>query len=77
MPDTPKIRESSSSMVERVLRDPSASFWLKAALRDCLDRDIVDAATDAVTLAEILNTRAQEMAEMERTIYPVRRFKTH
>ena len=40
--------------IEEVLRDPSASFWLKAALRSALFRDPVDAANDAEVLARLL-----------------------
>lgn len=42
---------------EEVLSDPSASYWLKAAVRACLDRDPVDAANDAAVLAELMQAR--------------------
>ncbi len=37
-------QEHELPTIEEVLRDPSASFWLKAALRSALARDPVDAA---------------------------------
>jgi len=37
--------------IERVLEDPAASYWLKAALRSALSRDPVDAANDSAVLA--------------------------
>jgi hypothetical protein len=40
---------------EEVLRDPSASRWLKDALRSALVRDPVDAANDSEMLARILD----------------------
>jgi hypothetical protein len=43
--------------IERVLRDPAASFWLKEALRTALARDPVDAANDAEVLARLLDGR--------------------
>jgi hypothetical protein len=44
---------------EDVLRDPAASFWLKAALRSALGRDPVDAANDAEVLAQLLDRRCR------------------
>ncbi len=44
--------------VEQVLGDPTASFWLKNALRLALSRDPVDAANDAEVLARLLDHRA-------------------
>jgi hypothetical protein len=40
-----------------ILNDPSASYWLKNALRAALDRDPVDAARDAEILAAALSDR--------------------
>lgn len=48
----------SGAPVARILESPSASFWLKRALRSALDRDVVDAAHDAEILASILRKRA-------------------
>lgn len=41
--------------VEAIAADPAASYWLKAALRGALDRDPVDAAADALRLADALD----------------------
>jgi len=42
-----------------VFADPSASRWLKQALRDALERDPVDAANDAELLADILDAECR------------------
>lgn len=42
---------------QAVFHDPSASRWLKAALRVALERDPVDATADAETLADVLSAR--------------------
>lgn len=44
--------------IEQVLNDPAASDWLKSALRSALERDCIDAATDAAVLANLLSDRA-------------------
>lgn len=49
--------ESFTFDVEQILADPSASFWIKAALRSALNRDLVDAANDADVLARALSRR--------------------
>ncbi len=46
---------------EQVVCDPSASFWLKNALRSALTRDPVDAANDAEVLARILDQRCRKL----------------
>lgn len=43
---------------EELFKDPSASTWLKNALRTALKRDAIDARNDADVLAQILDTRA-------------------
>jgi hypothetical protein len=40
-----------------LLRDPTTSDWLKAALQRALERDPVDALQDALALAGILEER--------------------
>jgi len=47
--------------IDQLLDDPSMSFWFKLALRQALRRDPVDAANDAVVLADLLQTRAQAL----------------
>lgn len=44
-----------------VLKDPAASFWLKAALSSALARDPVDVANDAELLYELLAHRCEEI----------------
>ena len=46
-------------VVEEVLSDPCASFWLKHALRSAMERDPVDAANDAEVLARLLDKRSR------------------
>jgi hypothetical protein len=58
---TPERQEHELPTSEEVLRDPSASFWLKAALRSALARDPVDAANDAEVLARLLDQRCRSM----------------
>jgi hypothetical protein len=54
-------QEHEVPTIEEVLRDPSASSWLKAALRSALERDPVDAANDAEVLARLLDRRCRSM----------------
>lgn len=39
------------SRAAAILSDPSASYWLKDAVRAMLDRDVCDALNDAEALA--------------------------
>jgi hypothetical protein len=54
-------RQAGLPEIERVLRDPAASFWLKNALRSALERDPVDAANDAEVLAQLLDRRCRSI----------------
>lgn len=54
-------QEHELPTIEEVLRDRSASAWLKAALRSALERDPVDAANDAEVLARLLDLRCRSM----------------
>ena len=47
--------------IAHVLSDPSASFWLKNALRTALTRDPVDAANDAEVLFRLLDDWSREI----------------
>lgn len=47
--------------IQKVLASPSASNWIKGALRSALSRDCVDAARDAEFLATLLSARADEL----------------
>lgn len=58
---TPERQEHQLPTIEEVLRDPSASFWLKAALRSALARDPVDAANDAEVLVRLLDRRYRSL----------------
>lgn len=50
---------TAQGTLETILKDPSASFWLKASLQTALERDAIDAANDAERLAELLRHRAE------------------
>ena len=45
--------------IKSVLNDPSASDWLKSAIRELLERDPVDAAHDTFWLGAIMQERAK------------------
>ncbi len=45
--------------IKDILEDPSASFWLRQALRGALARDPVDAANDAEMLVSLLDARCR------------------
>jgi hypothetical protein len=49
--------------IDEILADPSASFWLKAALRSALSRDPVDAAHDSEIMARLLDRRCREILD--------------
>jgi hypothetical protein len=51
--------------VEDVLSDPAASHWLKAALRDSLERDPVDALNDVLALAGVLEERLRQVMGLD------------
>jgi hypothetical protein len=50
---------------EEILDDPSASDWLKGALRSALERDPVDALNDALVLAGALETRLRVVLDLD------------
>ena len=49
---------------EEILEDPSASDWLKGALRSALERDPVDALNDALVLAATLEERLRAALDL-------------
>jgi hypothetical protein len=51
--------------VQEIFDDPSASTWLRSALRAALERDPVDALNDALALAEVLEERLQNVANLQ------------
>ena len=50
---------------EGLLTDPAASFWLKQALQDCLQRDPADALNDALALAGVLEARLRRVFDLD------------
>ena len=57
--------EDNPPEIDRILRDPAASRWLKSALATALERDPVDAANDAEVLAELLDRRCRRILEQK------------
>jgi hypothetical protein len=55
--ERPIYHQPAAPDVDAILNDPSASLWLKDALRSALQRDPVDAARDAERLAVVLTSR--------------------
>jgi hypothetical protein len=51
--------------IDEVMRDQSASEWLKAALRAALERDPVDALNDSLALAGILEDRLRSVLDLD------------
>ena len=51
--------------IEEVMRDQSASAWLKTALRAALERDPVDALNDTLALAGILENRLRNVLDLD------------
>lgn len=45
---------------ERILNDPSASYWLKSQVRIIKERDPVDALSDALVLVKLLEQSVKE-----------------
>jgi hypothetical protein len=54
---SPIYHQSAAPDLDAILNNPSASLWLKDALRSALQRDPVDAARDAELLAVVLISR--------------------
>jgi hypothetical protein len=51
--------------VSDILQDPSASDWLKGALRTALERDPVDALNDALALAGALEEKLRIALDLD------------
>ena len=51
--------------VSDILQDPSASDWLKGALRTALERDPVDALNDALALAGVLEEKLRTALDLD------------
>ena len=54
--------------VNDVLSDPTASNWLKAALKESLERDPADALNDALALAGVLEERLRRLFDLDEPI---------
>jgi hypothetical protein len=59
-----KPQPTSDPEGEEILDDPSASDWLKGALRSALERDPVDALNDALVLAATLEERLRAALDL-------------
>jgi len=55
---------TSAIETEEILGDPSASDWLKGALRGALERDPVDGLNDALLLAATLEARLRAVLDL-------------
>jgi hypothetical protein len=49
---------------KEIFEDPTASAWLRYALRTALERDPVDALNDALALAEVLEERLRGVLDL-------------
>ena len=47
--------------VAELVTDPCISYWLKDALQVLVNRDVVDAASDAAILNEVMQRRVKEV----------------
>jgi hypothetical protein len=59
-----KPTEASQIEADEVFADPSASSWLKEALKSALERDPVDALNDSLALAGVLEARLRAVLEL-------------
>jgi hypothetical protein len=55
--------QSTDELVQAICGDVSASVWLKEALNTLMRRDAVDAAKDARLLADIMQSRLEELEQ--------------
>lgn len=54
------MKTSVSNLADRIAADPSASYFLKDAVKTCLNRDPLDALRDAETLVAMLRDNASD-----------------
>lgn len=52
---------NTAEKIQQLLDSPSTSYWLKTALRALLERDPLDAASDAEVLADVMGARMNEI----------------
>lgn len=60
-----ELEDASEAAIAEILADAATSAWLKAALRDALRRDPVDALNDALVLAALLEAHLREVLDLE------------
>jgi hypothetical protein len=60
-----ELDDASEAALAEVLADAATSTWLKAALRDAIRRDPVDALNDALVLAALLETHLRDVLDLE------------
>ena len=52
---------SALNLADRLVTDPTTSYWLRAALVRCLARDLADAVSDVELLLSVLHGRLEEL----------------
>jgi len=60
-----ELTDASDAAIMEVLADAATSGWLKAALRDALRRDPVDALNDALALAALLEAHLRQALDLD------------
>ena len=60
-----ELVDPSAPTVADLLDDPAASQWLKAALREAVRRDPVDALNDALVLAAVLESHLRRVLDLD------------
>lgn len=55
---------AADSEIKHLIENPGTSYWLRKALTSALDRDPVDAANDAGTLARMMEMRVDALLGM-------------
>jgi len=56
-----ELMEEWKEQALELLCNPTIRFWVKAAIRDLLKRDPVDAAVDAKIVFELMDKRAKQV----------------
>jgi hypothetical protein len=54
-------KENVKDIIHTILESPSVSFWLKGAIKQLLDRDVVDAWKDTEILRQIMYIRLKKI----------------
>lgn len=55
-------------LARKTLADPSASYWIKGAIKDMESRDVVDMLNDAELLVRLVQARLDETIELAKAI---------